>query len=237
MNKSFLDLASDPHQYDSVDIDWNKEGNTDSPTRMFYRYYLLPELDVKGKNVLDIGCGFGWLFPSLVEKGAKEVVGIEPSQKSVAFARERYPSHNIIQSTLEGYRAERKFDVCVAVLVFEHLRDLKASLKQTRDLLVGDGKFFLITIDYDYAMTSRFNYKMDVEKVDPVTSVTKTTRDWGMVYDICRMPSAFIEAGMEVGFKEAKDIPISPNMDTIQFVPRYRDLIGKNVAHLLVFSK
>lgn len=59
---------------------------------------MLP--DFKGKNVLDLGCGFGWHCRYAIENGAKSVVGIDLSEKMLAKAQEI--------NTLEGILYERK---------------------------------------------------------------------------------------------------------------------------------
>src|SRR5213082_1236943 len=46
---------------------------------------LLPEL--RGRKVLDLGCGYGWFCRWAREQGAIEVLGIELSEKMLARAR------------------------------------------------------------------------------------------------------------------------------------------------------
>lgn len=53
-----------------------------------YLYRLLGEY-VKGKSVLDYGCGHGMHAVALADRGAREVVGIDLSEESLAIARER----------------------------------------------------------------------------------------------------------------------------------------------------
>ena len=48
---------------------------------------LLP--DLKGKRILDLGCGFGEHCVEFVAKGAEKVVGIDISEKMLALAREK----------------------------------------------------------------------------------------------------------------------------------------------------
>lgn len=48
---------------------------------------LFPKLD--GKKVLDLGCGYGWHCKFAVEQGAKQVLGIDLSQKMIAEAQKR----------------------------------------------------------------------------------------------------------------------------------------------------
>src|SRR3954466_11808205 len=47
---------------------------------------LLPEL--RGRRVLDLGCGYGWFCRWAQEQGATRVLGIDVSEKMLARARE-----------------------------------------------------------------------------------------------------------------------------------------------------
>src|SRR5271166_3544140 len=46
---------------------------------------LLP--DLSGRNVLDLGCGFGWFCRWARQQGAAHVLGIDVSEKMLAHAR------------------------------------------------------------------------------------------------------------------------------------------------------
>ena len=71
--------ATSPTQYDLDDISWSTENGLQSPTRRFFFDYLLRfKENWRGADILDIGCGTGWLMPLLKENGAKSVEGIEP---------------------------------------------------------------------------------------------------------------------------------------------------------------
>ena len=48
---------------------------------------LFPEL--RGKTVLDLGCGYGWHCKYAAEQGAKSVLGIDQSEKMIAEAEKR----------------------------------------------------------------------------------------------------------------------------------------------------
>ena len=46
---------------------------------------LFPEL--QGKDVLDLGCGYGWHCKYAADMGARSVTGIDLSEKMIAEAR------------------------------------------------------------------------------------------------------------------------------------------------------
>ena len=45
--------------------------------------------DLRGKTVLDLGCGYGWHCKFAAENGAGAVLGIDQSEKMIAEARRR----------------------------------------------------------------------------------------------------------------------------------------------------
>src|SRR5215471_4266648 len=50
---------------------------------------LLPLLpDLRGRNVLDLGCGFGWFCRWARQQGAARVLGIDVSERMLARARD-----------------------------------------------------------------------------------------------------------------------------------------------------
>src|SRR5260370_38939257 len=50
-------------------------------------------VDVRGKRVLDIGCGGGIYSKALAEMGAASVTGIDFSEEALKGARENFPDY------------------------------------------------------------------------------------------------------------------------------------------------
>lgn len=103
---------------------------------------LLP--NVRGKRVLDAGCGSGAYSTWLVERGA-QVVAIDASYEMVILARKK------VGGNAEVYRHDLRipldflesgsFDVVVCPLVLDHIHDLKAVFVEFHRLLRSDGLF------------------------------------------------------------------------------------------------
>jgi SAM-dependent methyltransferase len=85
---------------------------------------LLPEL--KGKRVLDAGCGPGAYAEWLVDHGA-QVVAFDANAKMVKLARERLGDKaHILQANLEqplDFLMDGEFDLVVSPLVMDYVRD------------------------------------------------------------------------------------------------------------------
>jgi 2-polyprenyl-3-methyl-5-hydroxy-6-metoxy-1,4-benzoquinol methylase len=107
------------------------------------RYRLaLPFL--RGKRVLDAGCGSGWGSKLLVEAGAREVVGLDIAPEAVEESRRRVPEANFVEGNLEDLPfGDSTFDVIVCFEALEHTNDTDASLDQLVRVLADDGLLFV----------------------------------------------------------------------------------------------
>jgi 2-polyprenyl-3-methyl-5-hydroxy-6-metoxy-1,4-benzoquinol methylase len=117
-----------------------------------YRRFLL-FLNLKGKIVLDVGCGRGEVVNYCAGKGAKRVVGIDFSPDAIAIARD----HNKNNSNVELLEMEAKdikfddvFDIVFMLDVVEHIPDeemqliypkIYLALKKTGILVVNTPMF------------------------------------------------------------------------------------------------
>ena len=100
--------------------------------------------DVKGKHVLDIGCGWGDGAKRLAEAGAESVYAIDPSKNMLDQAR-KTNSHPSIHWALIGVEImdtiERKFDLAVSSLMLHYIKDLKGAFEKISRRLVDGGEF------------------------------------------------------------------------------------------------
>jgi SAM-dependent methyltransferase len=104
---------------------------------------LLPEL--RGRRVLDLGCGFGWFCRYAREQGAARVLGIDVSARMLARAHASthdaaitYRRADLEEEDLELSRAS--FDLVFSSLVFHYLVQLEGLLAQVAQALVPGGR-------------------------------------------------------------------------------------------------
>jgi 2-polyprenyl-3-methyl-5-hydroxy-6-metoxy-1,4-benzoquinol methylase len=89
-----------------------------------YPFVLLG--DVRGKRILDIGCGDGTRSILLALRGA-QVVGIDLSKQAIAAARARADSHAVSEAAeficcpLELYTPDCAFDIIIGWNILHHL--------------------------------------------------------------------------------------------------------------------
>ena len=89
-------------------------------TRMEWLASQLRELKVMPQRALDFGCGTGMSMPLLVEiLGAKEIVGLDPSEESLAVARES--KHPMQLATPDNYVPQGDVDLVFCNGVFHHI--------------------------------------------------------------------------------------------------------------------
>jgi SAM-dependent methyltransferase len=101
---------------------------------------LLP--DLRGRRVLDLGCGFGWFCRWARERGAVHVEGIDVSDKMLARARATTADATIlyVRADLEGLALRvASFDVVYSSLALHYIVDLERLLAEVCQTLVPGG--------------------------------------------------------------------------------------------------
>ncbi len=101
---------------------------------------MLP--DLRGKCILDIGCGMGQHAKQYSDLGAKAILGIDISAKMLSYAKEYNNADNITytQMAMEDIELiDRKFDVITSSFVFDYIEDFDSLLKNIHNLLQDNG--------------------------------------------------------------------------------------------------
>lgn len=103
---------------------------------------MLPSF--QGKQVLDIGCGFGWHCRYAAQEGAKSVIGIDISSRMLNRANAlteksviRYECVAIEDAQFES----DSFDVVMSSLAFHYVQDFNGICQKVYDCLVEGGDF------------------------------------------------------------------------------------------------
>lgn len=102
---------------------------------------LLPSLE--GKRVLDLGCGLGNFAREARARGAREVIGVDLSERMLFEARARDPDPGItyLRSSLEAFEPEpNAFDVVVSMLALHYVADYRLIIRRIARCLVQGGR-------------------------------------------------------------------------------------------------
>jgi ubiquinone/menaquinone biosynthesis C-methylase UbiE len=110
------------------------------------RYYFIRSL-VKGKRVLDAGCGYGYGASYLV-KWAEEVIGVDFSQQAIDWAQRNYHNQNLkfaVSNLTELEFSDEYFDVVCLFEVIHQLEEYHELLSELYRVLKKDGIFLIST--------------------------------------------------------------------------------------------
>ena len=126
--------------------------------------------DLKGKRVLDLGCGYGWHCKYAADNGAAYVLGIDQSSRMIGEAKLRNADSAIEYRIcdLQEIRCEPgSFDLVVSNLVLHYLEDLKPVYEFVHRTLV-EGGYFLFNIEHP-TFTAGVNQQFAADGTWPVT--------------------------------------------------------------------
>jgi ubiquinone/menaquinone biosynthesis C-methylase UbiE len=136
----------------------------------WWEVYALAERlgDLRGRRVLDVGCGTGRLSLALAERAGARVWGVDASPEMLAQAKAKAPPG----AAFKLARAESLpfkdgwFERAVLWLVI-HLVDREAALREARRVLAGDGRIVVVTFDESHFDAFWLNrYLSSIERID-----------------------------------------------------------------------
>lgn len=133
-------------------------------TRRFLRR-LPADLDVRGRSVLDLGCGLGETCIVLAQQGARRVLGVDIGNVDAnrSILRERYPQlEAIVEFRGVGIEAGRlgdeRFDIVLSKDTFEHVGDPEGYVEEMKAALAPGG---LVVIGFGPLWKSPFGGHID----------------------------------------------------------------------------
>jgi SAM-dependent methyltransferase len=109
-------------------------------------WYVLREMLplFQNKNVLDLGCGYGWHCIYAKEQGAEKVIGIDLSEKMIRKAKENSKDLAIEykQMAIEDIDFQPEvFDIVISSLAFHYVDNLKTIFDKINTNLKKGGSF------------------------------------------------------------------------------------------------
>lgn len=205
--------------------------------------------DLKGKRVLDLGCGFGEHCKQFIHRGAQKVVGIDISEKMLEVAKKENSDAGITYINMpmeEIAQLNERFDVVVSSLAFHYVEDFSGVVRSIYDMLDADGIFVFSqenplctchsggdrwTRDENgeklHLNLADYGIEGERESVWFVDNVKKYHRTF----------STIINTLIEVGFSVEKMIEPLPTDELLEQYPDYRDLFHKPDFLLLRVKK
>ena len=197
---------------------------------------------LRPSKILDAGCGTG-LFTIQLAEIAGEIVGVDPSAKSIEIARGLGTRTKFLQETIEEFSLSSglSFDVVVANMVLMDALCLESFLVACKRLMAPQGALiFSITHPcfwpqhYGYASSSWFRYE-DELLIEAPFRITADQNVPLVSTHVHRPLSSYITSFVSAGFslKELKEPVPPPDVDAayrrLWKFPRY--IVGRCVGY------
>lgn len=96
-----------------------------------------------GKDILDIACGTGILFPFYFKRNVKSVTGIDISSEMVKIAKSKFPETEIICGDAEEYLFHKTFDVIMIYNAFPHFPNPEKLIQNLSEHLEENGRIII----------------------------------------------------------------------------------------------
>lgn len=161
-----------------------------------YHRFLLKQLPLKCKIILDIGCGTGE-FSRLLAKRANKVIAIDLSPNMIEIAKEKskqYPNIDFqVADVLQWDFPSEEFDAIISIATVHHLAveellsNLKTALKLGGKLIILDllehenlgdklSDFIAVPLNYFFQTTKNRDIKISPEAVQAMREHLRTDK-------------------------------------------------------------
>jgi len=106
---------------------------------------LISNVDIKGKQVADIGCGTGRHWPLIFGKQPASLTGFDVSGGMLKKLNEKYPQAHtsLITDNLFSNIPDDAFDVIVSTLTVAHIEDIDEAMQAWSRLLKSGGEIII----------------------------------------------------------------------------------------------
>jgi len=126
------------------------------------RYFFAAQF-IQGKKVLDVSCGSGYGSYYLLERGSREVTGVDITSEAIQYAQKRYQAKKLtfIKADAENLPfPDQSFDIVVSFETIEHLHRQKKFLQEVKRILNISGVFIISTPNaYAYPKGNKYHIK------------------------------------------------------------------------------
>jgi 2-polyprenyl-3-methyl-5-hydroxy-6-metoxy-1,4-benzoquinol methylase len=156
-------------------------------------------IQLKGKRMLDIGCGWGGFVVAGLEMGM-EAYGCDVDREALEVAKLRARLHNVAENFVSGAAeklpfADEEFDYVQSITVLEHVDDVTRAIKEFMRVLKKNGAGFI----------QAPNYWQPIERHYKVLFLPKCPRVLGkMCLALLARPTEFLDTVNYIDYKTVK---------------------------------
>lgn len=214
-----------------------KESNANDLFEIPALFSMMP--DLRGKKVLDLGCGYGEHCKLFVNQSAEKVVGIDISKRMLEVARKEnsHPKIEYIHLPIEdAIQLNEKYDVVVSSLALHYVEAFSDVVRSVYSLLNENGVFLfsqehpLVTA---HSAGNRWTRNENGEKMYVnlsnygVEGERNTTWFIDNIKIYHRTFSTIINTLLEAGFSIERIMEPLPTKELLEKYPEHKDLLHK----------
>jgi len=192
---------------------------------------LLP--DLRGRSVLDLGCGFGWFCRWARQRGAAHVLGIDVSERMLARARATTPDADITYDRADLEHLDLpagRFDLAYSSLALHYIADLHRLISTVHQALAAGGSLVFSVEHPMYTAPARPGWSVDAAgrktwPIDGYLDEGPRTTDWlakGVIKQH-RTLATYINMLLRLGFTLTHVEEWGPTPTQIQSQPTWAD--------------
>jgi len=196
--------------------------------------YVLKHLDVEfltfdGLQVLDVGCGGGFLTEEIAKYGL-QVVGIDPSVPSLAAARSHAEKIGLRIEYLEGFGEkipfpDFTFDIVFCCDVLEHVTDYQEVLKEVCRVLRPGGWLFFETVNR--TLFSFFVVVFLLQECEFTSIIPRNVHCWGSFIK----PEELQKTLQALGFSVKEILGIMPGWNFLYHIILLRRKVKRKIGY------
>jgi 2-polyprenyl-6-hydroxyphenyl methylase/3-demethylubiquinone-9 3-methyltransferase len=209
---------------DSADW-WNADGpfaplHRMTPARMGFLKEAIGT--VKGKTILDIGCGGGLVSVPLCRLGGK-VTGIDADATAISVATQHAEAENLSINFINGaaedlVQKNKKFDVVMALEIIEHVDNPSLFIELCANLVEPDGVVIFSTLNRTWK-----SYALGIIAAERILGwVPVGTHDWKKFIKPSELAKMAQSAGLFL--RDAKGMVYNPLKSEFSIHPHDLDL-------------
>lgn len=207
---------------------------------------LLP--DLRGKRVLDLGCGYGWHCRYAQEQGATVIVGVDISEKMLARAAEdnSYPEIGYLRSAIEDVAFKSgEFDVVISSLALHYVERFDLVCRTVYRWLKPGG-VFVFSIEHPiFTARAAQDWWCSLEgerlhwPLDNYAEEGPRQTNWlgENVIKYHRTASTYVNTLIDAGFCLKKFLEPAPPSETITERPEWKDERRRPIFALIAAGK
>jgi SAM-dependent methyltransferase len=205
---------------------------------------LLPEL--RGKRVVDLGCGFGWFARWAMIQGAAGVLAVDLSENMLSRARAETadPGVRYLRADLESLELpEETFDLAYSSLVLHYVEDFVRLVAGVFQTLVSSGHL-VFSIEHPIFMASRAGWMATDDggrtwPVDHYAIEGPWVTDWlaKSVRKQHRTLGTTLNTLIDAGFAVRRVVEWSPTPEQLAAQPSLADELDRPMMALVAAQK